>query len=182
MNTDLTQAREALQEVEKTQKRTRTLSAYQYSSVYFILCGVILFLANGLIYFLPGRYEGMVWLVLGPVGFVASMIAAMRGRGHAKPGWRYPASVGALVLFVISSMVMLRPVSPLQVNAFISLLFGLLYIGAGIWYGTRYLIAGLVVFVLTLFAFYNLAEYFNLWMALAYGGTLVVTGLWMRRA
>src|SRR5690606_16840396 len=80
MNTDQSQAREALEDVKKTQKRTRILTGYQDSSVYFILWGVIMFLANGLIHVLPGRDEGMVWLVLGPIGFVISMIVAMRNR------------------------------------------------------------------------------------------------------
>jgi hypothetical protein len=53
----------------------------------------------------------------------------------------------------------------------------------GLWRGTRFLVTGVAVTLLTLFGFFYLRDFalFCYWMAAVGGGALVLAGLWLRK-
>jgi len=51
----------------------------------------------------------------------------------------------------------------------------------GLWFGFRYIVAGLLVATLTLTGFFVLRSHFSLWMASVGGSALILTGLWLRK-
>jgi len=69
-----------------------------------------------------------------------------------------------------------------QIGALIPLLFAWIYIVMGVWMGWRFALAGVALGALTLGGFFLIHQHFLLWMAFVGGGTLVATGLWLRRA
>jgi hypothetical protein len=83
--------------------------------------------------------------------------------------------------FSFSLFAILRP-SALQIGAYWPLLCAALYAGIGLWAGVRYVVVGGLLAVLTLFGFFALRNQFFGVMAIAGGGSLVLTGLWLRRA
>lgn len=160
----------------------RTLQCYRQAAPFLLLWGAIMFLANGANQFVPPVQQGLVLGLFSIVGVVGSVWLARRVRRQSGFNWRYLATLVAVFIFVGAVATVLRPLSPLQINVFIKLLFCLFYAVGGIWLGLRFLLTGLVVGALTLFAFFNVTDYFNLFMAVAYGGALILTGLWLRRA
>ena len=57
-----------------------------------------------------------------------------------------------------------------------------IYAAIGLWLGLRYILAGAFMAAATLGAYFFLREYFFFWMALVGGGSLILTGFWLRRA
>jgi hypothetical protein len=95
--------------------------------------------------------------------------------------WRNLAGFGLIFAFSFALFSVMHPHAR-QVGAYWPLLFGCIYAGAGLWTGTRYVVAGVVLFVATLVGYFFLRDYFFFWMAAFGGGTLILTGFWMRRA
>jgi len=178
------QASQALLDIERTQRRAYVLRGYEAGAPHFLLWGVIWFAGYGLTEAFPAR-AGEVWIALTLVGscggFLIGRAAAARGL-VARDGWRYLAAVGSTLAFMLLTYAILRPGNGAQMGAYPALLVSFLYVLAGIWKGTRWIVVGVFVAALTMAGYELLQEHFNLWMALVGGGTLVCTGLWFRRA
>ena len=71
---------------------------------------------------------------------------------------------------------------PIQIGAFIPLIYAALYTGMGLWLGQRYVVVGVTIFIATLVGFYFMQPYFAIWMAVVGGGSMILTGLWLRKA
>jgi hypothetical protein len=177
------QATEALLDIERAQHRAFILRGYEVGAPHFLLWGAIWFVGYGLTEFLPAQ-AGLSWMGLslgGAIGgFFLGKAAAARGL-IAKDGWRYLAGVGSTVAFMLLAYVIMQPRESAQFGAFPALLVSFLYVLAGIWKGTRWIVVGVIVAGLTMAGYELLHEHFNLWMALVGGGALVSTGLWFRR-
>jgi hypothetical protein len=74
-----------------------------------------------------------------------------------------------------------QPIRPMQIGAYWPLLAAALYGGIGLWGGVRYIVVGAALALVTLFSFFFLQDRFYVAMALAGGGALILTGLWLRR-
>ena len=53
--------------------------------------------------------------------------------------------------------------------------------GVGVCVGMRLLWIGAITAVAILFGFFNIKQYYSLWMGIAGGGSLIAGGLWLRR-
>ena len=146
----------------------------------------------------PRREIGVptVFNVLGPLANPASPRAGLIGcavigyrQNKDRPadrlgrqlGRRFLASFFIIVLFIIATFAVMGPVRPLQQVAFWPLVIGMFYAIMGLWRGPRLLITGLALTVLTLAGFFFLPEYFQYWMAVTGGGSLILAGFWFRQ-
>lgn len=182
------QAADSLKEIEATSQRSSRAYSYAHSSPYFVMWGVIWMVGYSVSDLWP-RGAGMVWLLLTVVGVVGSFVIgrSQSSANHAPPGnmrysgLRFLATFAVIFFFVGATETLFRPSTPAQQAAFVPLLVSLAYMMVGIWRGTRYLITGIAVAVLTLTGFFWLHEHFMLWMAVVGGGSLVLAGLWLRQ-
>ncbi len=168
----------ALRDIEQAEARSATLSDYRHAAPHFLIWGTLWLVGYSLNAFLPAHMSA-VWAVLVPIGIVAGFAAMRTGRRGL--GWRYGAAVAAVLAFFLAVFVVMGPVSERQVAAFIPLFVALAYVLRGIWGGSRYVVAGVLVATLTLLGFFLLREHFFLWMAGVGGGSLILAGIWLRQ-
>lgn len=190
MALSLNDANDALQEVARTQRRAAILKGYEYGAPYFLLWGTVWLLGYAGTDLWPAR-AGLIWLVLDAVGIGGGYLIARAtpmGGGVAtgdtvsQRSWRYAASGACFLAFILSTYYLMGAHTSAQFGAFPALLMSLLYTLTGLWRGGRWAVVGVSLFVLTVVGFTLLATHFLLWMSLCGGGTLLLTGLWMRRA
>jgi hypothetical protein len=176
-------AAQSLDEIQRAQRRSAVAYGYQKASPHLILWGFIWAVGYSATYFRP-QASAAVWLVLVLLGigtdfWIGRHTAAEGARTH---DWRFAASMLAAFLFFVALFTIMPPRSGLQVGAIIPIFFGLCYAIGGIWKrGTRFVLLGLAVGVLTVGGYLWLSQYFLLWMAAVGGGALILGGLWLRR-
>jgi hypothetical protein len=167
-----------LRDIDDAHARSVTLRGYQRTAPHFLIWGIIWAVGYGLSDGLP-RHANAIWAVLVPIGIAAGLVA-MRG-GKSKAAWRYGAVALAVLAFFAAAFFVMAPVNGRQISAFIPLLVALLYVLCGIFRGSRYVVAGIVVAAATLIGFVFLTQHFQLWMAVVGGGALILAGAWLRR-
>ena len=182
------EAAEALKEVAVTEKRSAEAYNYSQAVPYCFVWSAVWFLGYGAEALVPRDHPawmwiGWWWMVLSMTGALASTIIGHRQNAR-RPGktWRMGALFGIIWLFTLALFAVIRPQDDLQVGAYFPLLFSAIYSAVGLWLGLRYVFVGVFVGVATLGAYFYLREYFFHWMALVGGGSLLLTGLWMRKA
>jgi hypothetical protein len=174
------EAAEALADIERTQRHSATLRGYRGSAPHLILWGVLWAIGYGLTDLMPMR-AGVVWTIVTLVGLSAGMMVVVRG-GAARTVRRYAGVTATLVAFCGAAFAIMRPVDGRQIAAFIPLVIATAYAITGVWLGSRYLVTGIVLAVLTLGGFFLLHEHFLLWMAVVGSGALLLAGFWLGRA
>jgi hypothetical protein len=174
------EAADALQTIERTGRRSATLRGYGHAAPHLMLWGVLWAIGYGLTDLMPG-WAGVIWTVVAAVGLLAG-IAAVARSGGARAIWRYAGVVTILIAFCVAAVAIMRPTNGLQIAAFIPLVVAMAYAVGGLWFGTRYLVAGIVLAVLTLGGFFALQTHFLLWMAAVGSAALLLAGFWLRRA
>lgn len=178
------EARQALDTIAASAQRSTTLYRYHQASPYFFLWGVVWMLGYGLSDLWPAQ-AGWTWLLLDAMGIGMSIViakAAQTQRGARSPmAWRLAGLGFCLLVYFAATFAVMAPTSGKQVSAFITLTVALAYALVGLWAGLRWIVAGVAVAALTLFAYFVAPAYFNTWMGLVGGGVLVVTGYWLRR-
>ncbi len=179
------EASAALASVDQTERRAAVLKGYESGAPHFFLWGVIWILGYGCGALKP-EWDGAVWLVLDAIGFVGSFAlgrhAGTRRGDGARQARIYVAGVAALIASAGAIIVVMRPHTGAQIAALPALLIATAYGVTGIFRGARWAIAGIVLGSLTVFGFLLLKTDFMLWMAAAGGGTLLLTGFWLRSA
>ena len=173
------EAARALKDIDQTQTRAMAFRSYQFASIYFFLWGGMWLIANGLNDLFPTK-AGIIWLVADVLGVLGTIVTGRRQRN--RHNWRYMATAGAATVFVVATFAILRPKSGQQVEAFIALVVALLYMVQGLWIGVRIFMVGIVLLALIIVGYFVFFAHFFLWMAVVGGGTLILTGLWLRRA
>jgi hypothetical protein len=174
------EAAQALQSIERTESRSATLRGYRGAAPHLILWGLLWAVGYGLTGAMPAR-GGVIWAVIVVVGIAAGLLAMFR-KGSRPAAWRFAAVTATLVVFCAATFAIMAPIDGRQVAAFIPLVIAATYVTGGIWFGARYVVAGVVVAVLTLGGFFLLREHFMLWMAVVGGGALLTAGWWLTRA
>ena len=130
-----------------------------------------------------GPWLNWWWPGLAVAGALASMaIGRTQGRRNSKSGARFGLLFVIIWLFVAAIFAVLAPRSTLQVGAFFPLLFAAIYAAIGLWLGLRYILVGAFMAAATLIAFFFLRDVFFFWMAPVGGGSLLLTGFWLRQA
>jgi hypothetical protein len=180
------QAADSLKEIAQTERRSAQAFGYARSSPHFIFWGVIWMLGYTGSDLLP--YPNRLWAVLSVVGVAGSITIGRNQRRHDDPtldraaSYRFLAGFAVIFLFVFALFAVMRPANPMVAGAVAPLVAAMFYALLGIWRGLRFLIAGAAVAGLTLAGFFHLHEHFLLWMAGVGGSSLVLVGLWLRRA
>lgn len=175
------QAESALEDLEQVGIRSVTLYKYTKVSPHLIAWGFVWIAAYGLSDALPSKAT-LIWLIANFVG-VALSICIDRGNSRAtsQAKGRVGAAIITVLAFMMATFAILPPDSGKQVSAFIPLVIATTYILLGIWHGRRLVILGALQGTLTLLGFFFLHSHFNLWMASVGGGTLILTGIWLKR-
>jgi len=183
------EARESLSLVQDTAARTHKVIAAGYASSLLILWGVV-WIAGFTALHLAPHQGGILFSLFDGVGLLGSLVIAWRAwpshsslRGAGVSRLARSIFLFWLILFVYAGLwlLMLRPMVGMQVGALLVTVAMLGYIVTGLWTDSAFLIwLGLLVTALTLFGFYVIPDWFNLWMAPTGGGALLATGLYLR--
>ena len=174
------EAAQALEAIASTESRSATLRGYRGAAPHLLLWGLLWAVGYGLTELMPQR-AGAIWSVIVVVGIAAGTLMMFR-KADRSDAWRFAAVWATLVVFCAATFAIMPPTDGRQVAAFVPLVIAATYVTAGIWFGSRYVVAGLAVAALTLGGFFLLREYFLLWMAVVGGGALLLAGFWLSRA
>jgi hypothetical protein len=175
------EATDALREAATTERRSAKAYSYNRSAPLLILWGLIWIVGYGGMAELPGQQSGWLWLALSVVGTGISIWLGNAGaKARGQSGWRVGALVVIAFAFTNALFSILPPTNALQVGAFTPLLLSAIYAAIGLWQGLRFVLVGAFPAAITLGAYFFLKDFFFVWMALAGGGSLLLTGLWMR--
>ncbi len=180
------QAADALKEVAAAERRSFEAYSYSQSAPYCFVWGVVWLLGYGAQALAPAptrMWLGWWWLALSITAAIISVLIGQR-QNAGRPGraWRMGMLVVILWLFNFALFSVLKPQNYLQVGVYYPLLFGSIYAAIGLWLGLRYILVGIFMAASALIAYFYLPDYFFHWMALVGGGSLLLTGLWMRKA
>jgi hypothetical protein len=182
------QAAAALDDIERTERRTQAATSYSIASGYLILWGLVWIAGYGACAMLPPERWGLPWLPLIALGTLGSTWLGMRARGTGKGAARnapfaQSAIMGAAIMvFIAAVYYVFQPTSPLPYLVFPSLVAGLVYTLAGaVARMPRFVWIGAAIFVLTLAGYALAPQWSALWAAAA-GVGLVLGGLWLRKA
>lgn len=175
------EAAQNLLEIEKTEQRSSNAYGYEMAAPHLLLWGVIWMIGYSVSYIYP--QISWLWLVLAGMGTLASALIGWRmkrARSSDSRDLRYLSSALAVFLF-IAALFQIAPLNGMQIGAFFPILVALFYGLVGIWSrGLRMIILGVALAALTLIGYFDLQQYFALWMAVVGGGGLILGGLWLR--
>jgi len=177
-------AADALRIAHEASERSAMLRGYQSAAPHLILWGCAYAAAYSYGYFAPEN-AGLAWLVAVPVTSIGDIIVAWRDKGEQTDSGNWTALAGlfaTFLAFITAAGAIFQPQDPKQMAAFVPLVVAACYTVLGIWLGRRMVLAGIALGALTMFGFFALPTYFMLWMAAVGGGTLILTGLWLRQA
>jgi hypothetical protein len=168
----------ALHDIERAEARSATLRGYERAAPHFILWGILWAIGYGLSDIFQA-HANAIWAAIIPIGIIADFVAVRRAKGGFN--WRYGLAVVTFLVFFCAAFFVMAPVNGRQVAAFIPLVVATCYVLVGIWAGTRYVVAGVVIAALTLIGFALLREHFLLWMAVVGAASLILAGLWLKQ-
>jgi len=178
------EAQASLDEIEDIAARTRRAIAGGSCSGMLILWGAIWLIGFAGTQFFPGQ-SGVLWLALDSAGFVASWVLATRRRDTIKSGNGGRIGLAWVALFVYAGIwvFILRPSSSNMrfFGAYPATVAMFGYVVMGIWLDRFLLYLGLGVTASTLVGMFLVPDWFNLWMALTGGGSLIAAGFHVRR-
>ncbi len=190
------EARAALATVDEVLKQTRTALAHGPTAPMLILWGAIWMIADLTTQFHPAAMQWL-WLVLDVVGMAASWWLAARHKVKVKrPGmWRF--GVCWLILFAYAGLwgwMLVDPAWPQtasqwyvfepefrHLSAYAHTVPMFAYVIMGLWLGRFLTILGLVVTVLVVAGLYLAPHYYYVWLAVAGGGSLILSGIFIRK-
>jgi hypothetical protein len=185
MDVSSQEAQESLRLVEDTQARWRKAIGASYASGLLLLWGGIWIIAYATMYFSP-QTAGYVFTALDTLGIGGTVLIARRW--PLKGPEARATSLGIAALWLLLSLyaliwiALLRPTTSNQIGAFLCTVGMFGYVVIGLWFRSPFMIGlGLTVTALTIGGFYLIPRYFYLWIALAGGGAVMGTGLYIRR-
>ena len=183
------EARESLSLIQDAAARTHNVVAAGYASHLLILWGLVWIAGFTALHFAP-RQGGILFGILDGLGLLGTVFIAWRAwpshgslRGAGVSRLARSVFLFWVILFIYAGLwlLMLRPTVGIHVGALLVTVAMLGYIVTGLWTDSAFLIwLGLLVTGLTLFGFYVLPGWFNLWMAPTGGGAVLATGLYVR--
>ena len=177
------EAARALAEIETAGGAVRRVQGYAKASPYLIVWGVAWACADAVWQFEPSFRAG--WIIATSLGGLATAnlgFAQSRAAGADRArAWRELASWLAVIACIASVLVIVPPTRGNQVHTVIALVFGYVYMVAGLWMGLRLFVLGAALVALTFVGFYELGRWYPLYMGLVGGGALVLGGLWLRK-
>ena len=190
MNITNEEAQSSLEQVQAVASHTRKTITASYDSNLLIMWGVIWIAAFlGTHYFL--RWAWHIWMGLGGTGSLLTLIISWRQFRLAHPvkmpaeektGWRIFLFWFLLFVYAFIWLSMFRPRHGVQLNAFLCTVIMFAYIVMGLWFKSYHMFwLGIIVTGITLIGFYLIPwAYYCIWMAAMGGGSLLVTGIYVR--
>lgn len=175
------EAARALREIAIIKARAAGFQDYRAESSQLLLWGSSYALGFVLTGLLPALILP-IWLVIVLAGLVLGTVIARRTNPEI-PGiaWRYLTLVGTIIIFCALLTVIAWPLSREQ-SAMIGPMFvSALYVIRGVQLRPRYLLLGVALALISICGFFLFHSIFWWWMAAAFGGTLIVSGLWLRQ-
>lgn len=183
MTIDPKEAASALSDIEQVAYRVRQSTIYAIASWMLILWGGLIVAGNIACEFWP-RSGGTIRIAVNVLGCAASFIVGAivcRRMKVRQFDLRVVGAIGLFFAFGLLWSTVFGHFTPRQLGAFWPTYFMMVYTLAGLWIGSAFVAIGLGVTVLTVIGYFFSGEAFNLWMAVANGGGLLLGGLWMRR-
>jgi hypothetical protein len=183
MTIDPADAAASLRDIETTEQRTRQTMFYATSGLILMLWGVVTaagYLISG---FRPG-WAVPVWIgswalgLAGTIGLISYRVRRQRARIRAD--WRIVYAMIVLMVYAQLFILVLQPTYR-QIAAFHPMIWMFGFVLGGIWVGRHFVALGLVGTGLILLGYFGLGTWFQLWMALVQGVTLILGGFWLRR-
>jgi hypothetical protein len=179
------EAAQALIDVHAASGRVRQADAYGRAAPFLIIWGIVWLAADLAWQFAPGfRYA---WPVASLTGFAASTVMGFMlpreavGPGERPAGLRHYVSWLIVVALIFSLFLVMRPSDGRQVHTVFALVFGYIYLIAGVWVGWRVAALGVALVALSFFGFLGLGLWYPLYMGIVGGGALILGGLWLRQ-
>lgn len=175
------EAAESLRAIEATSATSARLRNYSSAAPHFMLWGLVWACGYSFSALHP-EMRNAGWAAAIAVGVMGALFLGTRGDGRKSSPGRSLAVSGAIAAFFGLLFVVLGPMQPRQIDAFFPLVFAGAYVLAGIWVGARFAVCGAIVAAVTIAGYFYAGDAFGYWMAAAGGGTLLLTGLWLRSA
>ena len=175
------EAAAALRAINSVQARAAGFQDYRAESRQLMLWGVVNLLGCIFTALFPSLLL-LIWLVVVIVGLLAGVRLA-RVAQESMPGivWRYLVLVGSVLLFAALIHVVMWPLTPQQGSMVVPLFVATLYAIRGAQSRPRYLIIGTSLAILCFCCLLFATAHYWWWLALAWGGTFIVSSLWLRR-
>ena len=173
------EAAQALRDIDLIKHRAAGFQDYRAESSQLILWGLV-YLAGFSLTACFREYMVPIWVLVTTCGLgVGTFLVSRSGLGISII-WRYIALVCTILLFIVVLHLIFWPVSAEQGAMLGPLFVAALYILRGIQLRPRYTVIGCVLGSLCLLGYMFLLPVFWPWMAMACGGTLILSGLWLR--
>jgi len=175
------EAAAALRAINSVQARAAGFQDYRAESRQLMLWGVVNLLGCVFTALFPS-FLLLIWLAVVIVGLVAGVRLA-RIAEEVMPGivWRYLLVVGSVLLFALLLHVVMWPLTPRQGSMIVPLFVATLYVIRGAQSRPRYVIIGAGLALLCFCCFLFATSHYWWWLALAWGGTFILSSLWLRR-
>ena len=191
MNVTREEAAQALSDINRASDRIVQLKGYHHGAPFFIIWGFVWLIANTASQFMPD-IRNLIWgpaVIAGMV--ISAIIGVMQSRRmaagsantiNASIGRRIGLTSGIMLVFIFVVTWIANPESSRDVNTIISIFFPFIYMAAGVWAGWRLFAIGLVTAAAILAGYVWVKDYFDLWMGVFAGGSLIAGGIWLRTA
>lgn len=173
------EAAQALRDIDFIKHRAAGFQDYRAESSQLILWGLAYLVGFSLTACFPQQIIA-VWSLVLVVALGAGIYLALNSGAGVSVLWRYLAVIATILLFIVLLHVIFWPISAEQGAMLGPLLLSALYILRGIQLRPRYTVIGLTLGILCVVGYLALLPVFWAWMAMACGGTLILSGLWLR--
>jgi hypothetical protein len=197
MTLDKSEAAQALAEIGASARRSSSLYSYSRSAPYLFIAGVMWLVADLLTQFTP--YKSLTWPVVSAIGTIVFIaVAILQTRGARRDGayatvdgdragrtgmfWKICGVWLAIFAFMVASFTIFPPTNEFQPHTFIGVFCGCLYVALGMWMGWRMVAVGVALAGLSLFGFFEVRDYYLVFMGVVGGGALMLGAFWLRTA
>ncbi|GGI95791.1 hypothetical protein [Halopseudomonas pertucinogena] len=173
------EAAQALRDIDLIKHRAAGFQDYRAESGQLILWGLAYLAGFSLSACFP-RYLLGIWTAVVLAALAIGTWLAVRSGAGAGIVRRYLAVITTILSFIIAVHWVFWPISPEQGAMLAPLFLSALYVLRGIQLRPRYTVIGAALGILSLGGYLFLLPVFWPWMAMACGGTLILSGLWLR--
>lgn len=180
---DRNAAEQAMADIERSRGRSFSLRNYARSGPIFAAWGIAWLIMNLTRYYGAPHADFYGAAVMGAAVLI-SIVYGRRGRGGGNAARARQLAISSAVsgAALTGLLILVAASDRALANATVSWIAASLYTVAGIWFGTRISIIGVLLGLVVLGAWFLAREHFELILGLAGGGALVLTGLWLWRA
>jgi hypothetical protein len=174
-------AAKSLKDIEAAAALSTKLKEYETAAPHFLIWGLVWAVAYATSAAMP-ELRNTAWPVAVALGVLGSTIAGAFEKGaYRTPVWVSAAVAAVITVFIFAIVTVADPQNTREIEALIPLIFAAGYTLAGLFLGVRFFICGVVLGAGTVAGFMWAGPNFGYWMAVLGGGTLILTGLWLRR-